>query len=287
MSLATPLPMLLLMLGLLVSSPTWGEAAICDLKFDGDDRVTIPNSASLNPSTQITVETRVNFGRIAFGDGYSGTDCQYMVAKGGERRDGFYGLSSGWGDPVSQTTTRLGFAVARWGGAGVSTYITPETDRWYHVAGTFDGNVVRLYLDGALLASNTVGSQVLGNTYPLYFGYMDTSGFPYYLTGMMDEVRIWDYARTTTQIGETMNVALSGNESGLVGLWNFDEELSSQAVLDSTPNGNNGYLGYTTSADYRDPDRILAPVSIPEPSTLILLLLGAAGLFACARRRRR
>ena len=42
-----------------------------------------------------------------------------------------------------------------------------------------------------------------------------------------------------------------------------------------------GTPGLTFTVDFD------ATVGIPEPSTLVLLLLGAAGLFACARRRRR
>jgi len=115
---------------------------------------------------------------------------------------------------------------------------------------------------------------------------MDTPGFPYYLTGLMDEVRIWNYARTTEQISEKMSVALTGNESGLVGLWNFDEELNSQTVLDATANNNDGYLGYATYADHRDPHRI-AGSQVPEAATIaIWATLGGTVLFAGRRRRK-
>jgi hypothetical protein len=254
----------LLSLGLLL--PSVQAAVVYDLKYDGGDRVIIPNSSSLNPS-QITVETRVKLDRVAFGPGYSGTDCQYFVCKGGESYDGMYGIYQGWG--TSANSTRLGFSIEDWGGAGhLQTYLALEVDRWYHVAGTYDGNTMRLYLDGSLLKSKNVGSYTLGNSKPLYFGYMDNYWFPYRLTGLMDEVRIWDYARTTTEIQETMNRSLSGAEAGLVGLWNFDEPLMSQNVIDSTANNNDGWLGSYASADSQDPHRVAGdPLAgpIPEP----------------------
>ena len=42
--------------------------------------------------------------------------------------------------------------------------------------------------------------------------------------GLIDEVRIWDIARTENQIRSDMNKQLKGDESGLVGYWKFDAE---------------------------------------------------------------
>ena len=56
--------------------------------------------------------------------------------------------------------------------------------------------------------------------------------------GEMDEVRVWNVARTAEEIGDTMNRKLEGNESGLVGLWNFDDGTA----RDSSPQGHDGTL---------------------------------------------
>lgn len=182
--------------------------------FDGDDRVTIPDSPSLNPE-QITVEYWVNFGRLAYGPGYSGTDSQFPICKGGDRTPGAYYFYQG-GDAGAYT---LYFCIAPiFSTNTVAGGIAPlEADRWYHVAGTYDGLTMRLYLDGDLLGSNTVGGIPVGNSSPLYFSYNNVGGYPYFLTGKMDEVRIWDYARSAEEIESTMYRTLTGEEPSLLG----------------------------------------------------------------------
>ncbi len=55
---------------------------------------------------------------------------------------------------------------------------------------------------------------------------------------MLDEIRIWNRARTDEEIWSTMNAPLTGAEPGLAGYWNFDDGT----VADLSPNGNHGSL---------------------------------------------
>ena len=59
-----------------------------------------------------------------------------------------------------------------------------------------------------------------------------------YFDGAIDELRIWNVARTQEHIRETMNTALTGKEQGLVGYWNFDDGTAK----DLSDNDNNGTL---------------------------------------------
>lgn len=231
------------------------------LHFDGGDRVTIPNSAALNPS-KITVETWVNFGRLASGGGTSGTDEQFLVNKGGDRTSGAYRLMQ-WGRPGEYG---LSFCIGHFANAwGIASAASLEVGRWYHVAGTYDGQTMRIYLDGILLGSLDVGSIAVGNGSPLYLSYNDVSGFPFRLTGQLDEVRIWNRALTAEEIQATMRGPLTGTESGLAAYWDFNEPVDSQAVLDRTANDANGYLGASTSVGSDDPTRI--PRGLPPMLT--------------------
>ena len=59
--------------------------------------------------------------------------------------------------------------------------------------------------------------------------------------GQIDEVRVWNVARSEQQIRSDMNTQLNGNELGLVGYWKFDEETEG-VVSDATHNENDGKL---------------------------------------------
>ena len=257
----------------LVSTGTLSAQRLLD--FDGGDRVTIPNSAELNPS-QITVECEVNFGRIAWGTGYSGTDSQFFICKGGDTTAGLYRFNQS-GRPDG--TRSLSFGIGTNPPYAFAVAVMPlETDRWYHVAGTYDGNDVALYVDGSPVADAHAPGLTVGNSKPLYLSYNDVSGYPYYLTGQLDEVRVWNYARREQEIRSTMWRSLTGQEPGLVAYWDFEGPIGSQTVYDRSGNGNDGWLGATLGVDPDDPTRI------PEPATLSLLALGA---MATIRRKQR
>jgi hypothetical protein len=116
--------------------------------------------------------------------------------------------------------------------------------RWHHVAMTYDGTALRLYLDGALDTMITAtGTINPSTTYPLLFGMPYEPGNTSF-DGMIDEIRIWNYARTQSEIQQMMNFKLGGTEAGLVGYWNFD---GANPWEDRTPNGNDGtpYNGVT------------------------------------------
>ncbi len=60
-------------------------------------------------------------------------------------------------------------------------------------------------------------------------------------SGVVDEVRFWDVARTQAEIQSTMHTILTGTESGLAGYWQFNEG-SGTVAHDLTANHNDGTL---------------------------------------------
>ena len=104
---------------------------------------------------------------------------------------------------------------------------------WHHVAMTYDGNVARGYLDGTKVGEFPATEMHI----PLFIGASrDIKGISF--RGLIDEVRIWSVARTQEQIQSSMNTTLTGQESGLVGYWNFDDGTAK----DLSPGGNEGVL---------------------------------------------
>lgn len=170
--------------------------------FDGNNVITIPNSSSLNPAN-ITVACWVNFARFAYGDGYSGTQGQFIICKGGDQTPGSYILSQGGYSPTSPILT---FEIAPFYNQWYIQSSPPlETNRWYYIAGTYDGQTMSLYLDGNLLGSQYVGSIPVGNSSPLYFSYNDVGGYPYYLTGQIDDILINSRALSGAEIQTLYN----------------------------------------------------------------------------------
>jgi hypothetical protein len=69
--------------------------------------------------------------------------------------------------------------------------------------------------------------------------------------GDFDELRVWNVARTATQIRDNYNRTLVGDESGLVGYWKFDDAPGSTMAADSVTGGRTphpGTLSATTPA---------------------------------------
>ena len=108
---------------------------------------------------------------------------------------------------------------------------------------------------GTLIDENDVGIIPVGNGSPLYFSFDDVRAYPYYLTGEMDEVRIWEHARSEEEIRGTMNRRLTGSEPGLAGYWNYNEVLDDQNVYDFSPYGSHGTLGADLNPGGDDPIR--------------------------------
>jgi len=126
---------------------------------------------------------------------------------------------------------------------GYSAPFVPTLRRWTHLAGTYDGTVGRVYLDGELLVEKADALPIWYGMRGLVLGsgYHSLWGGESWFSGRMDEVRIWDHARTKVAIQKSMNQELFGDEEGLVGYWNFEVPLS-RSVEDASSNDNHGWL---------------------------------------------
>jgi Concanavalin A-like lectin/glucanases superfamily len=123
----------------------WGSS----LRFYGEDRVTIPASASLQPQ-RLTVDVWVRYKQSEFGSATPGI-FKYPLSMGGNGCDvSSYGF-------VTDVNEGLQFYIAS-NGQYIVTPSAPKTmwdGNWHNVAGTFDGSKVRMYLDGVQMGSGT------------------------------------------------------------------------------------------------------------------------------------
>lgn len=83
-----------------------------------------------------------------------------------------------------------------------------ETDTWYHVAGTFDGEKIRVYINGILEGEKDVPESVLiWNDNDIHIGGRpDTSNW---YNGLVDEIAVYDRALTEKEVKVTMESILA------------------------------------------------------------------------------
>ena len=101
---------------------------------------------------------------------------------------------------------------------------TLQAKTWYHIACTYDGSVGRIYVDTTLLYEDARAFSIYYGSSGFWLGRALNSlyGGNVFFKGRLDEIRLWNFARTKAQILATMSSPLQGTESGLIGYWNFD-----------------------------------------------------------------
>jgi len=122
-----------------------------------------------------------------------------------------------------------------------------STDTWVHFAIIADGSYLRLYKDGVEQTSGDFPESFSGDIYnsTSYFGIGWTETGGQYYDGMIDEARVYNYARTQEQIIEDMNAGHPAPGSPIgsaLGHWKFDEGYGDTAN-DSGTGNNDGDLG--------------------------------------------
>jgi len=122
-----------------------------------------------------------------------------------------------------------------------NTALTPDT--WGHIAITRSGSQLTLYVNGERDATSQWGGvlslKAIGR---------GNRGF---LKGMVDEIRVWNIARTKTEINASFNAGVDPNTAGLIGYWTFNN--TDQIVTDASSLANHGLLGASTVAGDDDP----------------------------------
>lgn len=116
----------------------------------------------------------------------------------------------------------------------------------HHLAVSFDGDTVRVLLDGVRVgqAAWTLGSLYSGIEDLLIGADNFGCGYLRRFDGFIDDVRVWNVARTDAQIATFMNCRLTGSETGLVAYWPFDDG----SLSDVTGNGHGGTAVGTAGA---------------------------------------
>lgn len=189
----------------IVNTPPVATLAGAALQLDGvDDLVHVSGFANTAPTTEITIE---------FWQKVDERRQQAMIALEAPNNTNRIVAHTPWVDGVVYWDFGNIFTGGR------LAYAPPVEIRgtWQHFAfvASQSGNYMRIYRNGVLEAQKTGMTPfnrgnyhlVIGNTYK----------------GQFDEVRIWNYARTQTEIQGDLDHSMVGDEPGLMLYYRFDE----------------------------------------------------------------
>jgi hypothetical protein len=151
------------------------------LRFSGNKEcLVLPDCPDFNPDRAITLASWFN------AEDWNGNrrilqkgndDNQYRLLKEGDR---------------------FKFSLS---GVGEVSCEVPSAGEWHHAAGTWDGNVMRLYIDGNVKAEAIARGEISKTPDPLYIGTKRLgTGSGDFFKGTLDEVLIWDYEISPEQI---------------------------------------------------------------------------------------
>jgi len=209
--------------GTLVNDPSWLARNQCAagkscLSFDGaDDRVSVPNSSSLNIERALTVAAWINLKDIPPSSQEQNiNNFPAVITKGPTNTQyiifvyGVAGSASGTSPLTFRINTGIDNPTSR------SQLVLHEVNstsnvvfgRWMHVAGVYDGAVMKIYVNGVLEAYKPTSGRIATGTSPLTIGaggndlYTDIVPTPFVNQwhGLIDEVSIYNRALSKSEV---------------------------------------------------------------------------------------
>ena len=207
---------------------------------ENEDYVKVPSDAQNQPTAGMTLEAWVKPTENPAAYNMNGI-VSYLTLQGATTESGYAFLynSGKWRFVVITANDVDVFnQIGSWPGIEIPY----DGNTWTHIAGTYDGATAKIFKNGVEQESyNTPGGSIVWEDIAtdLYIGkYLDGNTS---FKGSIDEVRVWEMANTAGEIQATMNDALEGDESGLIGYWNFNDNQS-LAVASHVEGGTPGIL---------------------------------------------
>jgi len=161
--------------------------------------------------------------------------------------DGFQYVSGWYGD-----ANAIRFMANGGDTYGVPTSVSASQGAWHHLAIVLTSTSRTVYLDGVAKTESASFSPIDWSAGNLYIGW-DSGASNRGFKGLIDEVRVWNVAKTAQQLKDSKFISLNGSEAGLVGYWPFDD--FSATATDLTGNGDDGTINggnYVPSFDRKD-----------------------------------
>lgn len=118
----------------------------------------------------------------------------------------------------------------------------------HHIAYVRDQSTARMYIDGTQVGTH-VPNYTFSASNRFSLGHeWDNANFSDQFEGTLEEVRLWNTARTASEISNAMHAELAGTEAGLIAYYPFNQGIPNgnnsglTTLIDFSPNGNSGTL---------------------------------------------
>ena len=179
-----------------ISNATWATSGKYGkaLQFNGTNAlVSIPNAASLDLTTGMTLEAWVNPSVV-----------------NANWRDVIYKADDNYYLSATSTSASVPDAGLIAGGTYADAFGTSAlpTNTWSFLTETYDGTTVRLYVNGTQVSSTAHTGSISTSTNPLTIG--GDTPYSQYFTGLLDNVRVYNVALSAAQIQTDMATPVSG-----------------------------------------------------------------------------
>lgn len=212
----------------ILSNGTWVDGVYNSaILFNGQtSNISIPNADNLNPSEQVTIMAWAK----------SQENKTSKIAQKGDW-DGF-GLGfdkwNGWFGHISLQGG--GSMSLKWGAR------LPLMNEWYHLAMTYDGQEIKLYVNGILKNSESISGQIRINGRPFSIG--SDNADQKFFSGSIDEVVVYGTALSDQEILSYYQGQNNSDADG-DGIPDEDDDYpddNSRAFNNYWPNNNNGTI---------------------------------------------
>jgi gliding motility-associated-like protein len=190
----------------------------CDNWLKVNDEISGVQIGDLDVSgNQITVEALINR-TDPFPDLYDGGD---VVSKHDNPSDANYLLRPS----LAQITTDQGFY-------STNKSCDIELNKTYHIAMVYDGKTLKFYRNGYLMSQVNASGNLHQNNWITKIGTTANTASPYPadFIGYINEVRIWNVARTQNEIRQYMDQSLPNpsSQTGLLAYYTFNDLTNKQ-----------------------------------------------------------
>lgn len=223
----------------------------------------VPHNAALSPTNAISIEAWIK------ADSWANNHWENVIVSKDGWQFGEEGYTLRAGD---NGTLSFNFGTpGAWQEVTTGSVMIPG--QWYHVAGTFDGQFLRAYINGIEEGSTAWSGTMSPGTYDLHIGRIAyTAGGTRDFDGTIDEVRLWNTAVSQSDLQDWMcRKSTSGhpNAANLMAYYNMDETTGT-VLMDQGPNGLNGTFTGPTRVTSGAPIGDASVHTYSAPATLSL-----------------